>query len=99
MVDYELPPGVVNVLIDYVLRINDNKLTRNFVLTIANQWKRSNIKTVEEAMNICKKENKNKAKTKTIKKEARPDWFDKKFEENVASSDDIAALEASLKDL
>lgn len=99
MVDYELTPGVVNVLIDYVLRINDNKLTRNFVLTIANQWKRSNIKTVEEAMAICKKENKNKVKAKVVRKEVKPDWFDKKFEENVATSDDIAALEASLKDL
>ncbi len=99
MVDYELTPGVVNVLIDYVLRINDNKLTRNFVLTIANQWKRSNIKTVEEAMAICKKENRNKVKAKVVRKEVKPDWFDKKFEENVATSDDIAALEASLKDL
>ena len=40
MVDYDLTPGVVNVLIDYVLKINDNKLTRNFIITIANQWKR-----------------------------------------------------------
>ncbi len=99
MIDYDLPPGVVNVLIDYVLRINDNKLTKNFVLTIANQWKRSNIKTVEEAMKICKKENKNKSKSKVIKKEIKPEWFDKKVEENLASSDDIAALEASLKNL
>ena len=101
MVDYDLPPGVVNVLIDYVLRINDNKLTRNFVLTIANQWKRSNIKTVEEAMNICKKENKakNTKKVRPIKKEEKPDWFDKNIEEDVASTDDIAALEASLKNV
>lgn len=99
MIDYELPPGVVNVLIDYVLRINDNKLTKNFVLTIASQWKRSNIKTVEEAMALCKKENRNKVKTKVVKKEVKPDWFDKKYEENIASIDDIAALEASLKDL
>ena len=50
-------------------------------------------------MAICKKENKNKSKNRTIKKEEKPNWFDKKFEENVATSDDIAALEASLKDL
>lgn len=99
MIDYDLPPGVVNVLIDYVLRINDNKLTKNFILSIASQWKRSGIKTVPEAMAICKKENKNKVKVKTVKKEEKPDWFNKKFEENIATSDDIAALEASLKDL
>ena len=101
MVDYDLTPGVVNVLIDYVLRINDNKLTKNFALKIAQQWKRSNIKTVEEAMGICRRENKLKVSqnTKVIKKEAKPEWFNKKFEENMASSDDIAALEASLKGL
>lgn len=101
MLDYDLTPGVVNVLIDYVLRINDNKLTKNYVLTIANQWKRSNIKTVEEAMNICKKENKakNKERVRTIKREKKPEWFDKNIEESAASSDDIAALEASLKNL
>ena len=101
MIDYDLPPGVVNVLIDYVLKINDNKLTRNFVLSIANQWKRSNIKTVEEAMKICKKENgaKKRQPVKVIKKEEKPDWFDKNIEEDMASSDDIAALEASLKGL
>lgn len=101
MVDYDLTPGVVNVLIDYVLRINDNKLTRNFVLTIASQWKRSNIKTVEEAMKICKKENraKNQERVITVKKEKKPDWFNRNIEEITASQDDIAALEASLKDL
>ena len=101
MVDYSLTPGVVNVLIDYVLRINDNKLTKNFVITIANQWKRSNIKTVEEAMELCKKENrhKNKQKLKVVKKEEKPDWFNKNIEQEEASSDDIATLEASLNDL
>ena len=102
MVDYGLSPGIVNVLIDYVLKINDNKLTRNFVITIANQWKRSNIKTVEEAINLCRKENQAKKKTKgksVMKKEERPDWFDKNIEEDAATSDDIAALEASLKSL
>ncbi len=100
MLDYDLTPGVVNVLIDYVLRINNNKLTKNFVLTIASQWKRSNIKTVEEAMEICKKENKSKRKNvRVVRKEEKPDWFDKTIEEDVASSDDIAALEASLKNI
>lgn len=101
MLDYDLNPGVVNVLIDYVLKINDNKLTKNFVLTIAAQWKRSNIKTVEEAINLCKKENKAK-KTKvikTIKKEEKPNWFNQKIETDEASLDDIKALEESLKNL
>ncbi|MCI9110651.1 MAG: hypothetical protein HFH47_02420 [Bacilli bacterium] len=101
LIDYELNPGVVNVLIDYVLKINNNKLTKNFVLTIAAQWKRSNIITVEEAMKICKKENKAKIEvkktTKTIKKEEKPNWYGKEVEEETASDEDIAKLEAILR--
>lgn len=96
MIDYELTPGVVNVLIDYVLRINDNKLTKNFVLKIASQWKRSNIKTVEEAMNICKKENKVKKQVKVKVTEKKPNWFDQNIDEVNASDDDIKALEEKM---
>ena len=101
MIDYGLNPGVVNVLIDYVLKINDNKLTKNFVLAIASQWKRNNIKTVEEAIKLCKKENKAKKvqKTKILKKEEKPEWFNRNIEEDKASIDDIAKLEASLNNL
>ena len=56
LVDQELNPGVVNVLIDYVLRINDNKLNKNFVEAIASQWKLSNINTVKDAMLQAEKE-------------------------------------------
>ncbi len=98
IVDYELNPGVVNVLIDYVLKINDNKLIKNFVLTIASQWKRSGIKTVEEAINICKKENKTK-KPKAKVKEEKPNWYDKNFEEDLATEEDIKNLEEKLKSL
>ncbi len=99
MIDYELTPGVVNVLIDYVLRINNNKLTKNFVLKIASQWKRSNIKTVEEAMNICKKENKVKKQVKVKVTEKKPNWFDQNIDEVNASDDDIKALEEKMKSI
>ena len=97
LIDYELNPGVINVLVDYVLKINDNKLTKNFCTAIARQWKRSNIQTVEEAMEICKKENKAKVKTKKpTLKEVKPKWYGKDLEEEEASLEDIAQLEARL---
>lgn len=100
LIDYELTPGVVNVLIDYVLRINDNKLTKNFVLTIASQWKRSNIKTVEQAMNLCIKENSTKRKTpQRIKKEEKPKWYGEKIEEVEASKEEIEEIERRLKEV
>lgn len=102
MIDYELSPGIVNVLIDYVLKINDNKLTKNFCTAIATQWKRSNITTVEDAMNLCKKENKSKTKktstgTNIKKQEAKPEWYGAKLEEELASAEEIEALERMLK--
>jgi replication initiation and membrane attachment protein len=87
LVDMNMKPGVANVLIDYVLRINNNKLSKNFVEAIASQWKRSNIETVEAAMEISKQEHKQKStyipKTvnRSIRAEDKPVWFDKNIEE------------------
>ena len=58
LVDQKMTPGVVNVLIAYVLKINNQKLSKNYIETIAGQWKRLNIETVEEAMRISEKEHK-----------------------------------------
>lgn len=92
LVDMNMKPGVVNVLIDYVLRINSNKLAKNFVEAIASQWKRSNIETVEAAMEISKQEHKQKSITSTktnfntkIRSEDKPKWFD----EDIKQVEDI----------
>ena len=55
LTDMKLKPGVVNVLIAYVLKINNQKLSKNYVETIAGQWKRLNIETVEDAMRLSEK--------------------------------------------
>jgi len=89
--DYGLNPGVVNVLIDYVLKINNSKLTKSFVETIAGQWKRLNIKTVDEAIYIAQKEHKkyNKSKSVRVKEEASiPSWFDKKIEKDILQKEE-----------
>lgn len=80
LIDLNLKPGVVNVLIDYVLRINNNKLVRSFVETIAGQWKRSKIETVEDAMILAEKEYKTKKSRVPNKKiETKPSWFDQEI--------------------
>ncbi|SDJ21998.1 replication initiation and membrane attachment family protein [Natribacillus halophilus] len=58
--DYQLQPGVANVLIDYVMRTNNRKLNARYVETIAGHWSRMNLKTVEDAMELAKHENKKK---------------------------------------
>ena len=104
IVDYKLKPGVVNVLIDYTLKTNNNKLNRNFVETIAGQWQRSKIETVDEAMSLAEKEHKkyNKSTTKVTKErvlnEKTPDWFDKNIEKENASISEKSQIDELLKE-
>lgn len=101
LVDQELTPGVINVLIDYVLRVNDMKLNKPFIEAIASQWKMLGIKTVEEAMRQAKKES-NKIKKSISKKEKiiekLPDWYDKNIEKEALSKEEEQELKDLLKD-
>ena len=105
LVDQQLNPGVVNVLIDYVLRINDKKLNKNFVEAIASQWKLSNINTVSEAMKQAEKEYRKSNKLKETKEnynkkevEKLPTWYGKNIKKEQMSNDDIKELEDMLSD-
>lgn len=99
-IDLELKPGVINVVIDYILRINNNKLTKNFVITIAAQFKKAGIETVEDAMKLAEKEYKNR--NKRISKEKRivqkPEWFDQKIEKREAKEDEKEELAKLLEE-
>ena len=100
MVKQKMKPGVVNVLIAYVLKVNDNKFTRSYVETVASQWCRMNIETVEDAMRVAEKEHKkikkamdNKnPKTYTTKKqvsqEQLPEWFKEKQTKEITKEDE-----------
>ena len=92
-------------MIDYVLKTNDNKLTRSLVETIAGQWMRKNIETVEDAMEIARKNHSKSKQIKTIKttksyqKEATvPVWFNQNIESASATDEERKALEEMLKD-
>ncbi len=104
--DFKLNPGVVNVLIDYVLKINDKKLTRGYLETIASQWKRLNVETVEEAMKVAEKEHKKmkkiteqkKASGKEAASENLPEWFNQNIKKEQISDDDERSLKDMLKE-
>ena len=100
-VDLELSPAVINVLIYYVLTVNNNKLNKNLIETIASQWKRLNIETAEDAMTQVLKESKkktNKPKTYTKKVNDVPEWFDKKIEKEEITLEDENEMKDLLKD-
>ena len=99
MVKQKMKPGVVNVLISYVLEINNKKFTENYVKQVASQWCRLNIETVEDAMKLAKKEYKKikkgkeeiKGKTYTSNKtvtETTPEWFNDKETKEITKKDE-----------
>lgn len=107
LVDMKLKPGVVNVLLSYVLKINNQKLSKNYIETIAGQWVRLNIETVEEAMQISEKEHKRlkkklqnntKTPTKQKTKEQLPVWFDKNIDKEDISEEEKKELDELLKE-
>lgn len=101
LIDYKLKPGVVNVLIDYVLNIKDNKLTRGIVETLAGEWQRLGIETVEEAMATAEKEHKKRGKkviNTEVKNAKTPDWFDKDIAKEKISDGEENQLEELLKE-
>lgn len=100
MLEQKLNPGVVNVLIDYVLKVNNKKLNKDYIETIVGQWKRLKVETVVDAMEVCKKEhkkikkiiNKNDNKdTKSIlvKEEILPSWFNKEQEKKTEGLEEL----------
>ncbi len=102
-VDYGLKPGVVNVLVDYVLKTNESKLQKAYTETIAGQWKRLNIETVRDAMALAQKEHKKYKKVKDAKKTNKvevstPDWFDKKIEKKEISREEQEEMDNLLKE-
>ena len=87
--DIKLNPAVINVLIDYVLKTNNNKLNKSYIETIAGHWKRSNIETAAEAMSMAEKEHKknNNTSVKSRKTAIEPVWFNEKIESTSVEDD------------
>lgn len=106
IITYNLKPGVVNVLIDYILKTNNNKLTRALAETIAGQWQRLNIETVSDAMKLAEKEHKKYHKTKqnttskrkNIKEEKIPEWFNKEIKKQEVTKEAREEMQNLLKE-
>ncbi|RFU65962.1 replication initiation and membrane attachment family protein [Peribacillus glennii] len=87
MLGQNLNPGVINVLIDYVMIKTDMKLTKGYCEKIASHWARKQVVTVKDAMELAKSEHRqyqswatgkkqNKAGArKAIRTEIVPDWM------------------------
>jgi len=93
MINQKLPSGVMNVLIDYVLQKNQNRLPKNYLEAIASTWAKNKIKTAAHAFVHLKTEKetqkiqeeqrstkpkKSNLKRKVTRSEIMPDWIGNK---------------------
>ncbi len=107
LIDQKLAPGVVNVLISYVLQTNNQQLKKSYIETIAGQWKRLNIETVEDAMKYTEKAHKKlkqmSNKTESVKKDNKeenlPAWFHEEQKLSETSEDEVEELDKILNEL
>lgn len=101
IIDLEMPPAVVNVLLDYVLRKSNNRLSTGYIEAIAGQWKRAGLKNASEAMEFAEKENNKLTKKMAIpqkKVSSEPVWFNNNGEKEEMSSSEKEELENLLKE-
>ncbi len=100
IIDLEMPPAVVNVLLDYVLRKNNNRLSTSYIETIAGQWKRAGLKNASEAMEFAEKENKKLSKkiVSKNKENIEPVWFNKVSEKKELTKEEQEELESLFKE-
>lgn len=99
-VNFELPSGVINVLVDYVLKVQDKRLPRNYTETIATSLKRKGVKTVPEAMNELQKASKKKPIKKDDSKSVAtvPVWINTNIESNKMTDEELKQLEEEFKE-
>src|SRR5699024_7687240 len=86
----QLPFGVINILLQFVMLKEDMKLPKTYIFEIASNWKKKGIKTAEEAYQYAKKVNQptsnqsNKTKNGSYKpkqlvsREMTPKWLEER---------------------
>ncbi len=101
--NYEFSDGVINVLLHFVLKTSNSKLTKTYVEKIASQWKRKKIKTVEDALNFIKNSDSSKTSYSNKKKDIVPKWMEEESNsKNVSKSKDSnekESVEDMMKDI
>ncbi|MCL2559112.1 MAG: DnaD domain protein [Turicibacter sp.] len=109
-VDQQMDAGVVNVLIDYVLKHTDGRLPKQLVEKIAGEWQRQNIATSQAAMEKVIKTIQNSSEYKSGQKqpvakrkapvaEAIPGWFGKENEQPKMSREEAEAARQRMEQM
>ena len=95
--EFKLKNEVINIMIEYILNANENRLDRKYVEKIASVWVRNGIDSAEKAFEACQPKQKKKGKTKEERK--LPSWYTDKEEitEEEASEELLAEFHELLQ--
>lgn len=94
--EMHFPPVVINIMIEYILKISDNRLNSKFVDMVAGEWARDGITTKEQAIQETKKNiSYRRSYNHVDNKSVVPDYMKRQKEGNINSSP--ATKEALLK--
>lgn len=102
--DLQMSKEVINVLVEYVLNINQNRLTKKFVESIASTWVREKVITKEQAITMTKKIVQSSYNTKQKKKDILPAYYEEikkngKKDIELISREEEEEIERKLKGL
>ncbi len=89
MTEYRLNYELINLLIDYSLEKNEQRIVGNYIETVASSWIRKNIKTLEEAKQSLKP----KSKVASTRKEKMLKSWEKEATQEV----DLSVLDELMK--
>ena len=108
--DQGMPAGVINVLVDNVLKYTNGKLSKQLIEKIAGEWQRQGINTTRAAMDKVreiivrndeyqKEQQKPIAKKKAPVAEEIPEWFGKDNEQSQMSIEEDAAAKKEIEEM
>lgn len=96
----KLPDIVVNVLVEYVLKMKNQKLDRSYIEKIAGNWVRLKIDSYDKAIAQCTTTSESKGKkVTTSEKKKLPEWYNKADEEVVDENFDMDEFEKKMAKL
>ena len=89
--NYQLPSEVINVLIEYTLKVSNQTFSRSFVEKVASSWARLKIDTKEKALQQIS----HSVKTK----EDLPEWYEdtRQTEADESLKEEIARIQKELR--
>lgn len=93
--DMHFSNEVINVMIEYVLKVSDNRLNPKYVGLISGTWARDGVDTKEKAIAETKKKNPWSVKSSSkppVRKVEMPAYWNEKKEEETMSDEEMAEL-------